>query len=188
MTRRCGLPSGRRHVFSAFVLVLATAALIGSAAPAKGSMSLGTTTTLTRDVVHYLSAATLLGPVPASQQVTVGVVLNNPNQGAEDSYLAQLYDSSSSLYQQFLDPDTFNQQFGVPATTKVVAELKETQWDGTTVWSILENAGVRMTENASCAACLGGPRPPPPARARTHPSFHRRQKSRSCHPPRSPCS
>ena len=35
--------------------------------------------------------------------------------------------------------------------------LKETQWDGQSVWSILENAGVRMTENASCAACLGGP-------------------------------
>jgi 3-isopropylmalate/(R)-2-methylmalate dehydratase large subunit len=47
--------------------------------------------------------------------------------------------------------------FGVPATTKVVAELKEAMWDGKSVWSILENAGVRMTENASCAACLGGP-------------------------------
>jgi 3-isopropylmalate/(R)-2-methylmalate dehydratase large subunit len=47
--------------------------------------------------------------------------------------------------------------FGVPATTNVVRELKETSWDGNTVWSILENAGVRMTENASCAACLGGP-------------------------------
>jgi len=47
--------------------------------------------------------------------------------------------------------------FGVPATTKVVRELKETSWDGKSVWSILESAGVRMTENASCAACLGGP-------------------------------
>jgi 3-isopropylmalate/(R)-2-methylmalate dehydratase large subunit len=47
--------------------------------------------------------------------------------------------------------------FGVPATTKVVRELKETSWDGQTVWSILQNAGVQMTENASCAACLGGP-------------------------------
>jgi 3-isopropylmalate/(R)-2-methylmalate dehydratase large subunit len=47
--------------------------------------------------------------------------------------------------------------FGVPATTKVVAELKSTQWNGVSVWSILENAGVQMTENASCAACLGGP-------------------------------
>jgi 3-isopropylmalate/(R)-2-methylmalate dehydratase large subunit len=47
--------------------------------------------------------------------------------------------------------------FGVPATTKVVAELKAAQMDGKSVWSILENAGVQMTENASCAACLGGP-------------------------------
>lgn len=47
--------------------------------------------------------------------------------------------------------------FGVPATTKVVAELKDTKWEGQSVWSILENAGVQMTENASCAACLGGP-------------------------------
>jgi len=47
--------------------------------------------------------------------------------------------------------------FGVPATTKVVQELKDTLWGGISVWSILESAGVRMTENASCAACLGGP-------------------------------
>jgi hypothetical protein len=32
----------------------------------------------------------LVGALPAAQQVTVGVVLNNPNQAAEDSYLAQL--------------------------------------------------------------------------------------------------
>jgi 3-isopropylmalate/(R)-2-methylmalate dehydratase large subunit len=47
--------------------------------------------------------------------------------------------------------------YGVPATTKVVEELKTTRWNGHTVWEVLESAGVRMTENASCAACLGGP-------------------------------
>ena len=47
--------------------------------------------------------------------------------------------------------------FGVPATTKVVSELKDTMWNGESVWNILQNAGVQMTENASCAACLGGP-------------------------------
>ena len=114
-------------------------------------MSLGTTTTLTRDVVHYLSAATLLGPVPASQQVTVGVVLNNPNQGAEDSYLAQLYDSSSSLYQQFLDPDTFNQQFGVPATTVQAAQswlagsgLQVTSVEGATTYLLASGTAAQV--------------------------------------------
>ena len=47
--------------------------------------------------------------------------------------------------------------FGVPATTRVIEELKGTHWDGQSVWEILESAGVRMTENPGCAACLGGP-------------------------------
>jgi 3-isopropylmalate/(R)-2-methylmalate dehydratase large subunit len=47
--------------------------------------------------------------------------------------------------------------FGVPATPDVVNELQNTIWDGVSVWNMLESAGVQMTENASCAACLGGP-------------------------------
>ena len=42
--------------------------------------------------------------------------------------------------------------FGVPATPDVVIELQSSK-----VWGVLEAAGVQMTENASCAACLGGP-------------------------------
>ncbi|RMH56628.1 MAG: homoaconitate hydratase family protein [Candidatus Hydrogenedentota bacterium] len=47
--------------------------------------------------------------------------------------------------------------FGVPATPRVVEELQRAQLGEKTVWEILEESGVRMTENASCAACLGGP-------------------------------
>jgi len=47
--------------------------------------------------------------------------------------------------------------FGVPATPEVVHELQSTRWGNKTIWQILEDAGVRMTENAGCAACLGGP-------------------------------
>lgn len=47
--------------------------------------------------------------------------------------------------------------FGVPATPDVVHELQAMEWNGKSVWKILEEAGVQMTENASCAACLGGP-------------------------------
>jgi 3-isopropylmalate/(R)-2-methylmalate dehydratase large subunit len=47
--------------------------------------------------------------------------------------------------------------FGVPATPGIVHELQSTRWGNETVWEILVNAGVRMTENAGCAACLGGP-------------------------------
>jgi 3-isopropylmalate/(R)-2-methylmalate dehydratase large subunit len=47
--------------------------------------------------------------------------------------------------------------FGVPATPEIVRDLQSARWNGQTVWDVLIEAGVQMTENASCAACLGGP-------------------------------
>jgi len=47
--------------------------------------------------------------------------------------------------------------FGVPATPEIVHELQSARWGEKTVWEILVDAGVQMTENAGCAACLGGP-------------------------------
>jgi pseudomonalisin len=94
------------------------AALVGPSAPAGADA----TVRLTQDVVHHLDAATLLGPVPSGQQITVGVSLRNPNEAGEDAYLKALYDPSSPSYQQFLDPDAFNQQFGVPAATVQAAQ------------------------------------------------------------------
>ena len=46
--------------------------------------------------------------------------------------------------------------YGVPATSDVVSELKNTKWEDQSVWEVLVDAGVMMTENASCAACLRG--------------------------------
>lgn len=47
--------------------------------------------------------------------------------------------------------------FGVPATSLVLKELKSTMRGGKSIWNILADAGVTLTENVSCAACLGGP-------------------------------
>jgi 3-isopropylmalate/(R)-2-methylmalate dehydratase large subunit len=47
--------------------------------------------------------------------------------------------------------------FGVPATPEIVHDLQTEKMDGKTVWQILVDSGVQMTENAGCAACLGGP-------------------------------
>jgi len=47
--------------------------------------------------------------------------------------------------------------FGVPATPEIVHDLQSARWGEKTVWEILVDAGVQMTENAGCAACLGGP-------------------------------
>jgi 3-isopropylmalate/(R)-2-methylmalate dehydratase large subunit len=47
--------------------------------------------------------------------------------------------------------------FGVPATPEIVHDLQTARWGDRTVWEILTDAGVQMTENAGCSACLGGP-------------------------------
>jgi hypothetical protein len=47
--------------------------------------------------------------------------------------------------------------FGVPATPEIARDLQTTYWGNQTIWEILVAAGVQMTENAGCAACLGGP-------------------------------
>jgi 3-isopropylmalate/(R)-2-methylmalate dehydratase large subunit len=47
--------------------------------------------------------------------------------------------------------------FGVPATPEIVRDLQTTYWGSQTIWDVLVSAGVQMTENAGCAACLGGP-------------------------------
>jgi 3-isopropylmalate/(R)-2-methylmalate dehydratase large subunit len=47
--------------------------------------------------------------------------------------------------------------FGVPATPEIVRDLQTTYWGAQTIWEVLVSAGVQMTENAGCAACLGGP-------------------------------
>jgi 3-isopropylmalate/(R)-2-methylmalate dehydratase large subunit len=41
--------------------------------------------------------------------------------------------------------------FGVPATPEIVQDLQKAQRGGKTVWQILLDAGVQMTENAGCA-------------------------------------
>src|SRR5262245_61451009 len=100
-----------RHALALGGALVATLVLTTSSA-ALGSIPLGPSTTLSHAVVHNLALATQTGVVPATQTVTVGIALTNPNQAAEDAYVTQLYDPSSSNYRNFLDPDTFNTQFG----------------------------------------------------------------------------
>ncbi|MCK4601847.1 MAG: 3-isopropylmalate dehydratase, partial [Phycisphaerae bacterium] len=47
--------------------------------------------------------------------------------------------------------------FGVPATPEIYARLRTEIIAGETLWDIMIDAGVMLTANAGCAACLGGP-------------------------------
>jgi subtilase family serine protease len=123
------------------------AVLFGAGSPAHAGG--GATTTFSNDVVHDLSLAALTGSVPATQTVTVGVFLSNPNQAAEDAYAKQLYDPSSPDYGNYLDPGTFNSQFGVPAASFQAAQ-SWLQADGLTVTSV-EGATNYMLASGSAA-------------------------------------
>ena len=129
------MPAGNRGPRSCRALfalaAVGCAVLLGAVSPAHAG---GPTTTLSTDVVHNLSLATLTGSVPATQTVTVGVFLSNPNQAAEDAYVKQLYDPSSPNYGNYLDPATFNSQFGVPAAKFQAAQ------------SWLQGAGLTVTQ------------------------------------------
>ena len=101
------------------LVLLAVAVLaVGSARSARGDQAVR----LSRDVVRNLALATPAGPVDPAQKLTVGVYLDNPNQAAEDAYVKAVYDPSSSNYQNFLDPDQFRAQFGVPAAALQATE------------------------------------------------------------------
>ena len=134
--------------------VVGCAVLFGAGSPAHAGG--GATTTLPNDVVHNLGLATLTGSVPATQTVTVGVFLSNPNQAAEDAYAKQLYDPSSPNYGNYLDPGTFNAEFGVPAATFQAAQ-SWLQADGLTVTSV-EGATDYMLASGTRGAGRGGVR------------------------------
>ena len=154
------MPAGHRGPRSYRALValaiVGCAALLGASSPAAHAS--GATTTLSNGVVHNLSLATLTGSVPATQTVTVGVFLSNPNQAAEDAYVKQLYDPSSPNYGNYLDPDTFNSQFGVPAANYQAAQ-SWLQSNGLTVTSV-EGATNYMLASGTAAqveAAFGTP-------------------------------
>jgi subtilase family serine protease len=154
------MPVGHRgpRSFRALLALAAVgcAALLGAGSPA--ARASGASTTLSNDVVHNLSLATLTGPVPATQTVTVGVFLSNPNQAAEDAYAKQLYDPSSPNFGNYLDPGTFNTEFGVPASN-FQATQTWLQGKGLTVTSV-EGATDYMLASGSAAqveAAFGTP-------------------------------
>lgn len=137
---------------SVLLSAVVTVIVLGAASAAQGGLSLGATSTLSRDVVFNLSTAQLLGPVSGSQPMTVGVVLDNPNSAAEDSYLSSLYDPGSANYQQFLDPATFDSMFGVPASTVSAATswlqaggLSVSQPEGATTYLLASGTAAQVS-------------------------------------------
>src|SRR6266849_4463783 len=72
------------------------------------------TVVLGNNALHLISVLTPTGPTNAMQKMSIGVGLAGQNPSGELSYLAGEFNPTSPYYQQFLDPDQYEQTFGVP--------------------------------------------------------------------------
>ena len=76
---------------------------------------------LTTDVIPGLAVMRRLGPVPANQQLQVGVALQDPNQAAEEGAAQAVYDRASPSFHHFFTPAQWQARFSLPATTLAAA-------------------------------------------------------------------
>src|SRR5262245_1813341 len=95
----------RRGLFAAAALACVIALPIAMA---------GSTVVLGNNVLRTIGVLTPLGPTNPTRVIGLGIGLQGGNPSGEAAYLAGEYDPASPLYQQFLDPDQYEQQFGVP--------------------------------------------------------------------------
>src|ERR1043166_2200373 len=93
------------------VLVCLAAIVIVSGGTARAD----STVVLGNNVLRPITALRPTGPTNAMQPMSIGVGLTGQNPSGELAYLAAEYDPTSPYYQQFLDPDVYEQKFGVPA-------------------------------------------------------------------------
>ena len=101
------------------LVVVGAAGLISTgllAGPARATAPSATGTHMVPTVLAGLPLATPEGPAPGSQQISIAVSVQRPNPAGETQLYDALYNPSSPMYQQFLTPAAFDQQFGVPAS------------------------------------------------------------------------
>ncbi|HEX6489428.1 MAG TPA: S53 family peptidase [Candidatus Dormibacteraeota bacterium] len=99
------------------VILAAAAGTTARTAAIKNTASLGTPTTLSKDVPE-LAQMQETGALPASQRVTVALQVADPYRAAEESLYGRLYRPGDPLYRRFLTPAQFAAEFGAPASQK----------------------------------------------------------------------
>jgi pseudomonalisin len=118
----------RRLIFALPLVALATLVVLRFAAA-------DSTVVLGNNVLRSISVLTPTGPTDPARVISIGVGLQGGDPTGELSYLAGEYDPSSPLYQQFLDPDQYEQRFGVPSS-RFNAAVSWLQSGGLTVQTI----------------------------------------------------
>lgn len=104
-----------RRVLSVLA-VLACGVAVATAPTAAGAAT--TQWGFTQNLLPGLANATDLGPAPAAAPMHVLVTVARPDPAGEQALLAAEHDPNSAQFGQFLTPDEFAQQFGVPASAQ----------------------------------------------------------------------
>ena len=103
-------------------LLIVPAVALATAASAATVGGGGTGTEMVPAVLAGLPLATLLGPAPATKEMSIGVSLQRPDSAGETQLYDELYDPSSPMYGQFLTPSQFDTEFGVPSSQSTAVE------------------------------------------------------------------
>src|SRR5258708_18503066 len=103
----------RRAFAPAAAGVLAMAAMVAPIGASSGLADTGNVV-LTNNVLQGLSTLTPIGDPSPAAGIGIGIGLQGSNSSAEAAYLAGEYDPTSPLYGQYLDPASYETQFGVP--------------------------------------------------------------------------
>ncbi|TMC47893.1 MAG: hypothetical protein E6J14_14235 [Chloroflexi bacterium] len=130
---------GGRRVAIAAALTLASFSVVAPRIAQTSTVPPSATVVLSHNVLHGLASVTSLGLTDPSQTIGIGVGLEGANPAAETAYLAAEYDPSSPLYGQYLDPATYEQQFGVPSS-RVGAAVSWLQSAGLAVQAIPDSS------------------------------------------------
>lgn len=101
-----------------YVAVLAAVALLAFATPANALSNNG----IGAGVPQFISAAQLIGPAPASQNIHLVFSLAYPNQAAVDNFTQTVNDPQSPMYGAFLTPDQFAADFDPSGNTYSTVE------------------------------------------------------------------
>ncbi len=101
----------RRLARVAFVVVLAAGAAVPAQTPTVARAAL--TATLSGTVLRGLAKLAPAGPTDPAMQISLGIGVAHPYDAEEDAYLQALYTPGDPLFEQFLDPDAYQQRFGV---------------------------------------------------------------------------
>jgi Pro-kumamolisin, activation domain len=99
-------------------------------------------------ITPAMAAAPLVGPVPASTPMRVGIGLPMQNASQFQTYIQQVSDPTSSTYRQWIDGGTFDNTYGAPASSAAAVAAFATAQGLTVATTVSSNLLIDVSGSA----------------------------------------